>query len=82
MGETFELQLYEVVGTDDIELATGMVTISDNDTGSFGSALVGSTTGNNTLSSASSKDLSIDGGSGNDSYAAFKTALGASGTGS
>jgi hypothetical protein len=76
VGETFELQLYEVVGTDDytgagsddIELATGMVTISDNDTGSFGSALVGSTTGNNTLSSASSKDLSIDGGSGNDSY--------------
>ena len=38
VGETFELQLYEVVsGSDDIELATGMVTISDNDTGSFGS---------------------------------------------
>ncbi|MGB0342197.1 MAG: hypothetical protein ACPGGG_02070 [Parvibaculales bacterium] len=65
VGETFELQLYEVVGTDDysgagtddIVLATGMVTITDNDTGSFGSALVGSTGNANIFTAAAQTGL-------------------------
>jgi hypothetical protein len=74
VGETFELQLYEVVGTDDytgagsddIELATGMVTISDNDTGSFGGGVFGANAGGNIMSAASAQALTLNGLGGND----------------
>ena len=76
VGETFELQLYEVVGTDDyngagsddIVLATGMVTITDNDTGSFGSGGFGANGSGNILSAASAQALGINGLGGNDQY--------------
>ncbi|MEL0150996.1 MAG: hypothetical protein VW950_05085, partial [Rhodobiaceae bacterium] len=76
VGETFELQLYEVVGTDDytgagsddIELATGMVTISDNDTGSFGGGVFGANAGGNIMSAASAQALTLNGLGGNDQY--------------
>ncbi len=69
VGETFELQLYQVVsGSDDIELATGMVTISDNDTGSFGGGVFGANAGGNIMSAASAQALTLNGLGGNDQY--------------
>ena len=69
VGETFELQLYEVVsGSDDIELATGMVTISDNDTGSFGSRDRIGSGAKNVLGAASSEGADYNGAAGNDVF--------------
>jgi len=64
VGETFELQIYRVVtGGSDALLAggSGMVTITDNDTGDFGSGSFGADGGANILSAASAQTLAVNG---------------------